>query len=81
MPKTHDALTVTFDPTWPWSTSGLGLYALLFVALVLIGLTVWTYRGLRGVTLPRLLALVGLRLLALFLACLVVMRPSIAYQD
>src|SRR5437588_3567754 len=81
MTQTYDSLTFTFDPAWPWSAGGAGVYVLALVALVLVGLTVWTYRGLRGVTLQRLLWLIGLRLLALLVACLVVLRPSFSFQD
>src|SRR5438105_8015582 len=69
----------TFDPAWPWSA--VGVYALVLVALILVALTVWTYRAVRAMSAGRLLLLIGLRLLALLVACLVVLRPSVAYQD
>ena len=81
MSTSNDSLTFTFDPAWPWSGGGVGLGALVLVGLVLVGLTIWTYYGVRGITLPRLLMLLGLRLLALLIACLVVLRPSFSFQD
>src|SRR6266446_1271187 len=81
MPSTNDSLTFTFDPAWPWSVGSMGLTALVLLGLALVGLTIWTYYGLRGITLSRLLMLIGLRLLALLIACLVVLRPSFSFQD
>ncbi|HEV3448186.1 MAG TPA: glutamine amidotransferase [Gemmataceae bacterium] len=81
MSTSNDSLTFTFDPAWPWSGGGVGLGALILVGLVLVGLTIWTYYGVRGITLPRLLMLTALRLLALLIACLVVLRPSFSFQD
>ena len=72
------SLNWTKDPIWPWSHATLGLPALAAVALVLVILTVWTYRGVTRATGPRLAALLGLRLLALALACFMVLRPSLA---
>ncbi len=76
-----DSLILTTDPAWPWSGHGLGLPALALVALVLIMLTVWTYRGVRGAGKQRVLTLLGLRLAALVVACLTVLRPSVAFRD
>jgi uncharacterized membrane protein len=72
---------ITFDPTWPWSTIGVGPEMLVIVALTLVVLTVWTYRDVRGATRRRVLVLIGLRLAALAVACLVVLRPSLAFHD
>jgi uncharacterized membrane protein len=76
-----DSFTLTRDPVWPWSLSPLGLPALLLVAVALTALTVWTYAGVAGVSRRRLAAVVGLRLAALVLACLVLVRPSFVSHD
>lgn len=76
-----DWITVTKDPVWPWSLSPVGLPALVIVAAVLTVLTVWAYRGVRGVSAGRVLAVLALRLTALVLACLMVLRPSFVYHD
>src|SRR5262245_24081958 len=73
-------LTLTSDPAWPWSAPRLGLPTLAVVALLLIFLTVWTYRGVPGASPRRVLTLIGLRLAALSLALLAVLRPSFALQ-
>ena len=72
---------VVLDPAWPWSLPGVGLPALAAVALVLAALTVWTYLGAQGVTWRRMLAVLGLRLGALAVTCLLVLRPSLASYD
>src|SRR5262249_8608510 len=71
----------TVDPAWPWSTGGIGLDLLAMVAMVLIVLTVWTYRDVRGASRKRILILLGLRLTALMVACLASLRPSISFHD
>ncbi|MCC6418758.1 MAG: hypothetical protein IT429_11030 [Gemmataceae bacterium] len=68
------------DPAWPWSLPG-GLTALAVVAVVLTALTVWTYLGVRAASWKRVLTVVLLRLGALLVACLVVLRPSFADRD
>jgi uncharacterized membrane protein len=78
---TNDTLTLTADPTYPWSAAGFGLPALVVVALLLTGITVWTYLGVRGATFRRLLGVLALRLGALLLAFLVVLRPALAFRD
>jgi hypothetical protein len=72
---------VTLDPAWPWSLPGLGVPALAAAGVLLAALTVWTYLGVRGATWRRVLAVLGLRLLALLVACLVVLRPSLADHE
>jgi uncharacterized membrane protein len=74
----------TFDPLkfWPfqhWS-DGERLTVLLAVVLTVAALTVWTYAGSRA-GLRRTLAVLALRLGALLVACLVVLRPSYADRD
>jgi uncharacterized membrane protein len=74
-------LTLTKDPVWPWSLSGVGLPALALVALVLVVLTLWTYWDVPRISKRRVLALIVLRLLALLMACLVVLRPSLSSRS
>jgi uncharacterized membrane protein len=74
-------MNLTHDPAWPWSLSGIGLPALLLVAVVLTGLTIWTYLGVRGATVHRVSLVLALRLLALVLAVLAVLRPSFALHE
>src|SRR5690242_20535702 len=68
----------TIDPAWPWSEPGFGLPALGGVALLLVLLTVWTYLGVRGASVSRVLVILALRLVALAIAVLLVLRPSLA---
>jgi uncharacterized membrane protein len=72
---------LTLDPAWPWSLPGMGVSALVVTGLVLTALTVWTYLGVRGTSWRRVLAVLTLRLLALVVACLVVLRPSFADRE
>ena len=72
---------ITVDPTWPWDTPIVGLPALALVGLVLVGLTIWTYVGVQKVTRARLATILMLRLGALIVACLLVLRPALAQQD
>src|ERR1700756_3734871 len=81
MPVGNDAIVFTFDPASPWSLPGVGARGLVLCALVLIALTVWTYRGVRGASYRRVLLLIGIRVAALVVACLAVLRPSLAFQD
>jgi uncharacterized membrane protein len=81
MSNSTDSSLFTFDPAWPWSFGSIGLQAFLLVALVLVGLTVWTYHGVRGANSRRTATLIALRLLALVIACLACLRPSLALRD
>ncbi|HEX4589047.1 MAG TPA: glutamine amidotransferase [Gemmataceae bacterium] len=69
------------DPAWPWSASRIGLPALAGVALVLAGLTIWTYRGVHAANRRRVAIVLGLRLLALILAVFTVLRPAVTFRD
>src|SRR5438477_10469081 len=80
MPTLPSSLTLTSDPVWPWSVPAIGLPALALIALILVVLTVWTYRGVPGAGPRRVLTLIALRLAALLLALLAVLRPSLAVQ-
>jgi uncharacterized membrane protein len=70
------SMTLTKDLVWPWSLPGL-----ILIAAVLAVLTIWTYRGVQGSTNRRLAMVLGLRLGALALACLMILRPSLAYKE
>src|SRR5688500_14306816 len=72
---------LTTDPAWPWSLPGVGITALLGVALALAALTVVTYLGAHKATARRITLVVLLRLLALAVALIVVLRPSLARDE
>ncbi len=69
-----------FDPTPPWSIPVLGPIALVLFAAGLVFLTLWTYRGSQ-VPIQRKVIVVSLRLLALIVALLTVIRPTFAVSD
>src|SRR5262249_2233843 len=66
------------DPVRPWSETQLGPSGLALLVLVLLGVTVWTYVGVPGASVRRVVAVLALRLLALLLPLLVVLRPAFA---
>jgi uncharacterized membrane protein len=74
-------LNLTTDLTWPWSITGVGPLLLLLIAAVLVALTVWTYLGVPRANWRRVALLVSLRLTALLLAVLALVRPSLASRD
>jgi uncharacterized membrane protein len=76
-----DSTALTFDPSWPWSLPDIGMTGLFIAAGVLTALTVWTYLGVRGKGGRRLLLVLFLRLAALLVACLLVLRPSLAFSE
>jgi hypothetical protein len=88
-------MTVTFDPIWPWSqlVSGEGggsiidglftrvvSWLLVVGPLALVALSAWTYFG-SGQPRRRVLAVLGLRLLAFLLVAAAVLRPSLGFAD
>lgn len=75
-----DTLTLTTDPAFPWSLP-YGGPGLLLAALVLGGLTLWTYLGVSLASARRTFIVLCLRFLALLLAILAVLRPSFASRD
>jgi hypothetical protein len=75
------SISINFDPTWPWSLPGVGVVALIGVIALLAAITVWTYWGVRQTTWRHVLAVLVLRLLALGVALLVILRPSLAFHD
>lgn len=76
-----DTMTLTTDPLYPWSSPSHGVSALLVVALVIGGLTLWAYLGVTGASSRRVFIVLCLRFLALFLAFLAILRPAVASRD
>jgi uncharacterized membrane protein len=75
------SLTFTSDLVWPWSLRPWGPVFLAVVALGLTGLTLWTYYGVIRANVRRVAVILSLRLLALALACGMILRPSLAFRD
>lgn len=73
-------LTFGVDPAPPWSTPVMGPMALVAVAIGIVFLTFLTYRGTRATT-RRILIVIALRLLALLLAVMTILRPSLAIHE
>src|SRR4249919_2729213 len=59
----HTSLTI--DPAWPGASPGTAWSLLAVAAIVLVGLTVWTYAGVRGASPRRMIIVLVLRLIAL----------------
>ncbi len=64
----------TVEPVWP-------LLAISSAAALLIGITYWTYQGMRPAKGGKVWVLVLLRLLALGVACLALVRPTWVYRE
>jgi uncharacterized membrane protein len=73
------AVTFTLDPAWPRMPLGLGSLAL--AGVLLVALTVWTYVGSRGTSWRRLAIVLTLRLIALAVTVLLMLRPSFATEE
>ena len=73
------AVTFTFDPALPRMPLGLGVLSL--AAVLIVALTVWTYLGARGTSWRRLGIVLALRLIALAVTVLLVLRPSFAMEE
>ena len=73
------AVTFMLDPAWPRMPLGLGTLAL--AGVLLVALTVWTYVGARGTSWRRLGIVLALRLIALAVTVLLVLRPSFATEE
>ena len=69
------------DREWPWSDDVFGWTGLLTVAAVLVLLTLWTYSGTRRIGWRRLVTVLLLRLAALAIAFLLVIRPYFAQEQ
>lgn len=72
---------LSMKPAYPWSLPAVGLPALAVAALLLVGLTLWTYLGHPAATRGRVLVVLLLRLGALVVALLTALRPSIGVQE
>lgn len=73
--------SLSFDPAYPWSIPSIGPVALLATALALVAITVWTYLGVENASARRIAAVVLLRLAALCIAFLILLRPSLAFTQ
>src|SRR5262245_53770056 len=73
--------SVTLDPVWPWSVPGAGLLALLAAGGLIVALTVATYLVSRRGKPGRMWAVLALRLAALLVVALLLLRPSFAQED
>ncbi|OWK45038.1 Threonine dehydrogenase [Fimbriiglobus ruber] len=69
------------NPAEPWSFYPLGSAALALVAAGLIGLTLWTYLGHPQASRRRVALVLALRLVALVVALLTALRPSVGIQE
>jgi hypothetical protein len=73
---------LTTERDWPWRDSDvLGWPGLLIVASLLTLLTLWTYSGQRQVGWLRLFTILGLRLAALAVVLLLILRPTFASEQ
>src|SRR5262245_1116729 len=68
-------------PAFPWSIEPIGLPALGILALLLVLFTIWTYFGHPQATRKRLFIILMLRLLALAVALLTAVRPSVGVSE
>lgn len=80
MPPTTEYFLST-KPAYPWSEYPLGLPALGVLAVLLVGLTLWTYFKHPAASRKRVAIILGLRLLALVIALLTAVRPSVGIQE
>jgi hypothetical protein len=68
-------------PAYPWSVYPIGLPALALVAAGLVALTLWAYLKHPQATRRRVAIVLVLRLLALAVALLTALRPSVGVQE
>ncbi|HEY2786543.1 MAG TPA: hypothetical protein VGJ05_16375 [Fimbriiglobus sp.] len=68
-------------PAYPWSVYPVGLPALALVAAALVGLTLWAYLKHPQATRNRVIVVLTLRLLALIVALITALRPSLGIQE
>jgi uncharacterized membrane protein len=73
--------SITIDPAWPGVSPGTGWTLLLVAAAVLVALTIWTYLGVRDASPRRMWIVLFLRLVALVVTVLLMMRPSLAFEQ
>ena len=74
-------MSLTIDPAWPGVSPSTGWMLLAAAAAVVVAITVWTYLGVRRSSSRRLFIVLGLRLLALAVTVLLMLRPSIAREE
>lgn len=67
---------ITHSPIWPWSTSSIGMLVLLITAGLLLGVTIWTYLRVPHLSLPRALAIITIRGLAILMVFASLMGTS-----
>jgi hypothetical protein len=68
-------------PAFPWSAEPLGLPALAVVATLIVLFTIWTYLGHPQTTRRRMFIILTLRILALIVALLTALRPSLGVNE
>ena len=71
----------SMNPAQPWSFYPLGLPAFAIVAALLILVTIWTYRGNAVASRKRVTLILTLRLIALVLALLTALRPTVGVEE
>jgi hypothetical protein len=74
-------LGISLEPVTPWSLPTVGPAAMVGVAVLLAGLTLWTYLGVTQATWRRVLIVLALRLAALALVFAMMLRPSFAMTE
>ncbi|CAN5631689.1 Ig-like domain-containing protein [soil metagenome] len=72
---------LSLRPAYPWSLSTIGLPALGLLAFLIIAITVWTYFRHPAASRRRIIVVLMLRLVALLLALITAIRPSIGIQE
>jgi hypothetical protein len=74
-------MSLSIEPAWPGVSPGTAWALLAVAALVLAALTVWTYLGVRGGSTKRVVIVLALRLIALAVTVLLMLRPSLAIEE
>jgi hypothetical protein len=69
------------DPIAPWSQRPFGPLGLIALAVLLLLLTLWGYYGHTQATKRRLIIVLSLRLVALVLALITILRPTVGVQE
>ena len=78
---TNTDLFFRLDPAAPWSASLIGWPAFILVAIALGLLTLWTYHGHPRANRRRIALIFTLRILALVVALISALRPSVGFQE
>lgn len=74
-------MNLAFDPAGPFALPTLGLPLLGTAAALLVLLTIWTYLGVQNVTGRQVAVVLFLRLAALAVAFMMLLRPSFAFTE